>query len=79
MPRARRTCIDTSLPLRIRLHPVPGVHTRGSMTLRRLEGLRVAVLATDGFEQVEVIRPLRHLLRQGALVDIVSLHRGTIR
>jgi len=49
------------------------------MTLRRLEGLRVAVLATDGFEQVEVLRPLKHLLRQGALVDIVSLHRGTIR
>jgi protease I len=39
----------------------------------------VAVLATDGFEQVEVIRPLKHLLREGARVDIVSLHRGTIR
>ena len=39
----------------------------------------MAVLATDGFEQVEVLRPLKHLLRQGALVDIVSLHRGTIR
>jgi len=49
------------------------------MALRRLEGLKVAVLAADGFEQVEVTRPLKHLLRQGALADIVSLHRGKIR
>ena len=37
------------------------------------------MLATDGFEQVEVIRPLKELIRQGARVDIVSLHRGNIR
>jgi protease I len=48
------------------------------MARRRLEGLRVAVLAADGFEQVELIRPLKQLLRQGAAVDIVSLHRGRI-
>ena len=39
----------------------------------------MAVLAADGFEQVEVTRPLRELIRQGAVVDIVSLHRGGIR
>ena len=61
------------------LRPPGGVHTREGMARRRLEGLRVAVLAADGFEQVEVTRPLRHLLRQGAVVDIVSLHRGRIR
>jgi protease I len=49
------------------------------MGRKRLEGLRVAVLAADGFEQVELTRPLKELLRQGALVDIVSLHRGGIR
>jgi deglycase len=49
------------------------------MTLKRLEGLRVAILAADGFEQVELTRPLRELLKQGARVDIVSLHRGGIR
>ena len=49
------------------------------MAPRRLEGLRVALLAADGFEQVEVTRPLKHLLHHGALVDIVSLHRGSIR
>jgi len=45
----------------------------------RLQGLKVAVLVADGFEQVEVTRPLKELIRQGALVDIVSLHRGRIR
>lgn len=49
------------------------------MARNRLEGVRVAVLAADGFEQVELTRPLKELLRQGALVDIVSLHRGGIR
>ena len=39
----------------------------------------MAVLAADGFEQVELTRPLKQLLRQGAAVDIVSLHRGRIR
>ncbi len=46
---------------------------------KRLEGLKVAVLVADGFEQVEVTRPLKHLLKHGAVVDIVSLHRGRIR
>ncbi|HZJ55363.1 MAG TPA: type 1 glutamine amidotransferase domain-containing protein [Myxococcaceae bacterium] len=49
------------------------------MAHKRLEGVRVAVLVTDGFEQVEVTRPLKHLLKHGAAVDIVSLHRGRIR
>lgn len=39
----------------------------------------MAVLAADGFEQVELTRPLKQLLRHGAAVDIVSLHRGRIR
>jgi len=37
------------------------------------------MLAADGFEQVEATRPLREMLRHGAAVDIVSLHRGEIR
>ena len=39
----------------------------------------MAVLAADRLEQVELTRPLKELLRQGAAVDIVSLHRGRIR
>lgn len=49
------------------------------MRRKRLEGLRVAVLVADGFEQVEVTRPMKELIRQGAVVDIVSLRRGRIR
>jgi protease I len=44
-----------------------------------LEGLRVAVLAADGFEQVELTSPVDALEDLGAEVDIVSLHPGRIR
>ena len=49
------------------------------MRQERLQGLKVAVLVADGFEQVEVTRSLKELIRQGALVDLVSLRRGRIR
>ena len=48
-------------------------------TRRRLKGCRVAALAADGFEQVELVIPLRALKRAGAKVDVVSLRRGRIR
>jgi protease I len=44
-----------------------------------LTGLRVAVLAADGFEQVEVTSPVEALRDHGAEVEIVSLHPGRIR
>jgi protease I len=40
---------------------------------------RLAILATDGFEQSELLLPLRQLRRAGAGVDVVSLKPGTIR
>jgi protease I len=46
---------------------------------KRLKGVRVAVLAADGFEQVEVTVPVRALRRQGADVRIISLRPGRIR
>ncbi|HEY8927026.1 MAG TPA: type 1 glutamine amidotransferase domain-containing protein [Polyangia bacterium] len=49
------------------------------MSEKRLQGLRVAVLAVDGFEQVEVTIPMRALRREGADVRIVSLRPGRIR
>ncbi|HSS40383.1 MAG TPA: DJ-1/PfpI family protein [Polyangia bacterium] len=49
------------------------------MSEKRLQGLRVAVLAVDGFEQVEVTIPVRALQREGADVRIVSLRPGRIR
>lgn len=44
-----------------------------------LEGVRIAVLAADGFEQVEVTRPVKALEKHGATVDIVSLRPGSIQ
>ncbi|NOK10560.1 type 1 glutamine amidotransferase domain-containing protein [Corallococcus exercitus] len=47
--------------------------------MKKLKGMRVAVLAADGFEQVELTRPVKRLEREGARVTIVSLHKGRIR
>src|SRR3954466_11852817 len=49
------------------------------MPRRRLKGRRIAVLAADGFEKVELIVPLRALKAAGAKVDIVSLRHGRVR
>jgi protease I len=46
---------------------------------KKLKGLRVAVLAADGFEQVELTRPVKRLKREGAHVEIISLKPGSIR
>ncbi|HEV7854996.1 MAG TPA: DJ-1/PfpI family protein, partial [Mycobacterium sp.] len=40
---------------------------------RRLKGRKIAVLAADGFEKVELVIPLRALKLAGAKVDVVSL------
>jgi protease I len=45
----------------------------------RLRGKRVAVLAADGFEYVELAVPVAALRLAGAEVDVISLHSGRIR
>lgn len=49
------------------------------MAKRVLKGRRVAVLAADGFEKVELTIPVMTLKLAGAKVDIVSLREGRIR
>jgi protease I len=44
-----------------------------------LQGRRIAVLAADGFEKVELAVPVAALRREGAHVEIVSLRLGRIR
>jgi protease I len=46
---------------------------------QRLEGRRIAALAADGFEKVELVIPLKALRAAGAKVDVISLRRGKIR
>ena len=44
-----------------------------------IKGRRIAVLATDGVEQVELIEPARALRDAGAQVDVVSPKPGKIQ
>jgi protease I len=44
-----------------------------------IQGKRVAVLATDGFEQSELETPVEHLRQAGAEVHVVSLKAGEIK
>ncbi|GBD50225.1 type 1 glutamine amidotransferase domain-containing protein [Methylopila sp. Yamaguchi] len=45
----------------------------------RLDGRRIAVLATDGFEQVELTEPVKALKEAGAVVTVVSPKSGEIQ
>jgi protease I len=44
-----------------------------------LNGVRVAILATDGFEQSELLEPRRALDQAGAKTEVVSLKSGKIK
>ena len=45
----------------------------------KLDGIKVAILATDGFEQSELFEPKKALEEAGAKVSIVSLEAGEIK
>src|SRR3954462_4295523 len=47
--------------------------------MKRLKGRRIAVLATDGVEKVELTVPVKALNAAGADVDIISIRHGRIR
>lgn len=45
----------------------------------KLEGKKVAFLATDGFEQIELTRPWKDIKAAGADIELVSLKKGKIQ
>ncbi|RXF70772.1 type 1 glutamine amidotransferase domain-containing protein [Hansschlegelia zhihuaiae] len=45
----------------------------------RLDGRKIAILAADGFEQVELTEPMKALKEAGAMVSVVSLKSGSIQ
>jgi protease I len=45
----------------------------------RLNGKRIAILATDGVEQVELEQPREAVTREGARTEILSLSEGEIQ
>jgi protease I len=46
---------------------------------RKINGKKVAILATDGYEQVELIDSKRNLERAGARVEVLSIKPGKIK
>jgi protease I len=46
---------------------------------QNLSGKKIAILATDGFEQSELQEPLKALKQEGAQVDVVAPHGGEIQ
>jgi protease I len=46
---------------------------------KQLNGKKIAILATDGFEQVELTEPKKNLEDAGATVEVLSLKQGNIR
>jgi protease I len=47
--------------------------------MAQLSGKSVAIIATDGFEQSELEKPLRALKQAGASTHVISIHAGEIR
>lgn len=45
----------------------------------KMENKRVAIVATDGVEQVEIVSPMRTLKSAGVDVDVIAPEGGTIR
>jgi len=53
---------------------------KGGLTMnKQLKGMRVAILITNGFEQVEMTEPRKALQAAGAIVDIVSPAKHNVR
>jgi protease I len=46
---------------------------------KRLKGKRIAILATNGFEQAELLEPRKALDAQGAKTQVVSPEKGRIK
>ena len=49
------------------------------MADKTLDGIKVAILVTDGFEQVELMEPRKALDREGAETQVVCPHDGKVR
>lgn len=46
---------------------------------KQITGKKIAILATDGFEQVELTEPKKNLEQAGAKVDVLSIKSGAIK
>tara|TARA_B100000929_G_scaffold152195_1_gene120396 strand:- start:478 stop:1068 length:591 start_codon:yes stop_codon:yes gene_type:complete len=51
----------------------------GNVMAGELQGKKIAFLATDGFEQIELTRPWQDIKDAGAEVELISLKSGEIQ
>jgi len=49
------------------------------MANENLKGKKVAILVTDGFEQVDLLQPREALSKAGAETKVVSLKEGPVK
>ena len=68
-----------SLPLRMFRHDDAGPTMKGNMMSNELQGKRIAILAADGVEKVELEQPRAALEQAGAEVQLLSLKSGEIQ
>lgn len=47
--------------------------------MQTLDGKKIAIISANGFEQSELMEPLRRFREAGALVDVVSMKPGEVR
>jgi len=47
--------------------------------MRKLEGKKIAILVTDGFEQSELVEPQKALVEEGATCHVVSPEAGRVQ
>jgi protease I len=60
--------------------PAPaGRHQQEGLPMQKLNGKNVAILVSNGFEQVEMTKPREALRDAGANAEIVSPEEGTVR
>jgi protease I len=58
---------------------VIGVNTSGGDRQGKLSGMRVAILATDGFEQAELVEPRQAYADEGATTAVIAPKMGEIQ
>jgi protease I len=65
--------------LGLRVPQQEGTAMANQQQQQQLQGVRAAVLATDGFEQVELTKPVEALRAAGATVEVVAPKAGSIQ
>jgi protease I len=47
--------------------------------MKKLKGVKVAILSTSGYEEEELVKPMEALKEQGAVVHIIAPEKGKIK